>query len=258
MEMTWEELIFPFDERRDLVTPGDKQTTINYCVEQFVEIGNAAIAERGAFRVALSGGSTPKQIFEMLATKEWASKLDWSKVWLFWGDERNVPPNHPDSNFRMAMQAGLNSVEIPENQIFRMPADESLEHGALRYEESILEHVPEGVFDLVQLGMGVDGHTASLFPETHALHTHDRSVAANYIPTKDSWRMTLTYSCINRSRHLAIYVIGESKAEMLVKVLEGPYQPDHLPVQRIGTTTHKALWIADDTAVAKLLENQQT
>lgn len=256
MTELWKEQVQPFDERRDFVVPGDRETTEQFCVQQFVSIAREAIAERGAFYVALAGGSTPKAIFEKLAEDPIAKDVQWSKVWLFWSDERSVPPNHPDSNYRMAMQSGLNQLGIPEEQTFRMPADESLEHGASRYEALIREKVPDQVFDLIQLGMGDDGHTASLFPETHALHTQDRLVVSNFVPQKDTWRMTFTYALINRARVISIYVLGAGKADILPEVLEGPYQPDHLPSQRVGTRSNHALWIMDQDASSKILESQ--
>lgn len=249
-----------FDDRRDIVIPGSTEKTLTYCVEHFISIGNEAIATHGMFCVALSGGSTPKTIFQGLSSATNQSRLDWKRVLLFWSDERSVPPNDPESNYKMAMDAGFNKIPIPKQNIFRMPADsDDLPEAAKAYEKLIIEHVPEKTFDLVMLGMGEDGHTASLFPKTHALHTDEaeRLVVANFVPQKNTWRMSLTFNCINAARHIAIYVLGKGKAGMLKHVLTSPYDPDTLPIQHIGTRQHKALWIVDDEAAQDLLKQER-
>jgi 6-phosphogluconolactonase len=237
--------VLPFDERRDVAIPGDKDATINYCVNHFIKTATHAITARGRFCVALAGGSTPKAIFERLQPEQ----LDWSKVFLFWSDERTVKPDHPDSNYRMAMDAGFAQLPIPDNQIFRMVAEENIEANAQAYEKTILEHVPEGVFDLIMLGMGEDGHTASLFPETHALDANHVLVVSNLVPQKDTWRMTFTYACINQAHEIVIYVLGDGKAAMVDQVLNAGAS---LPIQKVGTPAQKALWILDQGAAAKL------
>lgn len=252
MKNDWKKYIQNFDERRNIIVPGNAKETINFAVEQLIAIANESIAERGVFTIALSGGSTPKAIFELLAKKPYCDQIDWDKIRIFWSDERNVSPEHPDSNYHMAMHAGLNSLPIPNKNIYRMPAEEDIEAGAAKYDELIRTVIPSGEFDLIMLGMGEDGHTASLFPKTEALHSQGRLVVANYVPQKNTWRMTLTYECINFARHIAIYVIGGNKAAMLELVLKTPYDPDSLPVQRIGTPTHIALWIVDADAARNL------
>ncbi len=242
-----------FDDRRDIIVPGNMQETLTFCVEHFIAIGNKAIAARGKFTVALSGGSTPKAIFQLLASPAYREKLDWNKTFVFWSDERCVPPTDSESNYHMAMEAGFSSLPIPKEQIFRMPADSpDLSAAAKSYEELILKHVPAGSFDLVMLGMGEDGHTASLFPKTHGLHADDGLVIPNYVPQKNTWRMSFTFDCINNSHNIAIYVIGKSKVTMLKHVLTAPFDPDTLPIQNIGTRSHKALWIADADAAQGL------
>ncbi len=242
-----------FDERRSLVAPGDYDNTLHFCLEHFVDIANDSIADHGFFAVALSGGSTPKAIFEGLCEKPFRQQIDWKCVHLYWSDERCVPPYHPDSNYRMAMDAGLAKLHIAPENIHRMQAEGDVEEGALAYEHVITAKVPGASFDLVMLGMGEDGHTASLFPKTHGLHSGDRLVVANYIPQHDTWRMTLTFRCINTAKNSAIYVMGKSKAAMVNKVLTSPYEPDELPVQRVGTPEHPALWIGDKEAFSLLV-----
>lgn len=253
MKNDWKKHIQNYDERRNIVLPGNAKETVIFAVEQLIAIANESIAERGVFTIALSGGSTPKAIFELLAKEPYCNQIDWNKVRIFWSDERSVPPDHPDSNYHMAMHAGLNSLPIQDKNIFRMTAELDIEASAIKYEELIRTILPSGEFDLIMLGMGEDGHTASLFPKTLALHSVDRLVVANYVPQKNTWRMTLTYKCINSARYIAIYVIGESKAAMLKLVLTAPYNPDVLPIQRVGTPSHKALWIVDKDAAKDLL-----
>lgn len=253
MLQTWKETLTSFDDRRDLIIPGDADKTIQFSVEQFIAVGQTAINERGFFTVALSGGSTPKTIYQQLSDTKYRTRLDWKKVKLFWSDERCVPPTDPESNYHMAMKAGFATLGIPEQNVFRMPADDpDPTLAAQQYEKTILENVPQGIFDLVMLGMGEDGHTASLFPKTHGLHPGTRLVIANFIPQKSTWRMTLTFECINQAREIVIYVLGKSKAAMLKQVLNAPFEPDSYPIQNIGTRTHKALWIADTEAAKDL------
>lgn len=244
----WKQNVRPYDERRNFVIPGNSQDTIRFAVEQLISIAQEAIASRDVFTIALSGGSTPKAIFELLSKEPYSKQIPWDKVLIFWSDERNVPPDDPESNYCMAMQAGLKTLPIPSENIFRMQAEGDIDKSAAEYDRLILKNIPMGKFDLMMLGMGEDGHTASLFPKTHALHANDRLAVANYIPQKNTWRMTLTYKCINSARNIVIYVIGKSKAAMLKFVLTAPYNPDELPVQRVGDEEHKALWIVDNAA----------
>lgn len=242
--------IFSFNERADIARGPTKQSTIDFAVKQFLEVATKAILERGAFHVALSGGSTPKAIFEKFTPE----MLDWSKVHLYWSDERAVPPTDDDSNYKMAMDAGFSGLPIPSQQIHRMIGEGDLVVEAKNYQTLLKTNLPDGRFDLVMLGMGDDGHTASLFPETHALTDTAEWVAANYVPQKSFWRLTLTYPAINRSRSIVVYVLGKSKAEIVKEVLTGPYLPLKYPIQGVGTMTRKPLWILDDAA-GSLLNN---
>lgn len=249
----WKEQLQSYDERRDITIPGDQQKTVQYCVDQFLSLAKNAIAKHNYFAVALSGGSTPKAIYQGILKSPVCFEVDWKRVLLFWSDERCVPQDHPDSNYRMTMEAGFNKLPVPPHNIFPMfNSDENLEDQVLDYETLIAKHVPSGQFDLVMLGMGEDGHTASLFPKTHGLHSIDRQVIANFVPEKDVWRISLTYECINAADCIAIYVLGKNKAEMVEKIFTEPYQPDFLPIQKIGTSKHKAIWILDSDAASKL------
>ena len=236
-----------FDERRDISIPGNTEETLRFAVEHWIRMAQDSIAARNRFAVALSGGSTPKAIYQALS--EQSERLDWSKVWLFWSDERSVPPDHPDSNYFMAMQS---LSRLPITQIFRMEAEKEIEGASERYEALIRKKLGSTFFDLVMLGIGVDGHTASLFPNTSALRASDRLVVANHIPEKRSWRMTLTIPCINQSWKAVIYALGSSKETIVTNVLQAP-RISSWPASQIGTAERKALWILDRSA-AHLLQ----
>lgn len=252
--MTWLEQVRSLDERRDIVIPGDAKETIEFCVRQFIEIAQDAVRKRGKFFVALSGGSTPKALFEQLAKPENRDEVPWEMTRVFWSDERCVPANHPDSNYKMALDAGLGTLPMDPQHIFRMKGEADPEEAAKEYEHWVRELIPGHVFDLMTLGMGEDGHTASLFPKTHGLHATNRQAIANYVPQKETWRLSLTFECINAARNIALYVLGKGKAATVKNVLLSPYDPDQYPVQRVGIPGHKALWILDQDAASDYLK----
>ena len=249
----WKTMIANFDSRRDLIVPGNKEQTIDFCVNQLIQIGQEAISTRGQFFIALSGGSTPNAIYKKISQAPFKDQLDWNQVFFFWSDERSVPPEDAESNYHNSMLSGLSSLPLPKSHVLRMQAEENIEENALAYEQLIQTTIPNASFDLIMLGMGEDGHTASLFPQTHGLHANNRLVIANYVPQKKTWRMSLTYDCIHKAKQVIIYVLGKDKAEMVKTVLIGEENPDLLPIQRIGTTKHKALWILDTLASEKIL-----
>lgn len=231
-----------WDERRDYIIAGNTEQTVDFAVEHWVHSSQRAIQQRGRFVVALSGGSTPKAIYERLKRE----KVDWEKVWLFWSDERAVPPDSLESNYKMAMES-LSQVGIPASQIFRMKAETDIEKNAQEYEEKIHHALDKHLFDLVMLGVGEDGHTASLFPKSKGLEEKNRLVIANHISEKKSWRMTFTFPCINRSLHAVIYALGASKHLIVPKVLAAAIDSE-FPASKVGTREHKALWILDADA----------
>nr|WP_166155079.1 6-phosphogluconolactonase [Neochlamydia sp. AcF84]NGY94701.1 6-phosphogluconolactonase [Neochlamydia sp. AcF84] len=252
LNSSWKTKIQVFDDRRDLVAAGNYREALLYCVEQFINLANTCIENQGYFAVALSGGSTPKAIFQILTSLENRERIDWSKVLLFWSDERSVPPTHPESNYLNAMEAGFNALPLKATNIFRMQAENNIEENARHYQHLIQTKIPKKNFDAVLLGMGEDGHTASLFPQTSGLHAGDRLVIGNFIPQKNTWRMTLTYECINAASYILLYVFGKGKEDMVFQALKGPYNPELIPVQKVGTPTHKALWILDDNSKSLL------
>jgi 6-phosphogluconolactonase len=222
---------------------------------RFAEMAETFTNDAGRFTVALSGGSTPKAMFQILAEKPFADSLPWRSSYFFWGDERCVPPDHPDSNFRMANEALLSKVPIPSENIFRIPAeDEDHERAAANYSETLQTFFAEERpgLDLVFLGMGADGHTASLFPGTTALRVNDRVAVGNYVEKFQSWRITLTADSINRARNIIFLVAGADKAPALKEVIRGPRNPEQYPSQLIEPSHGTLLWMVDEAA-AKLL-----
>jgi 6-phosphogluconolactonase len=209
------------------------------------------IDEHHRFSIALSGGSTPKALYQILATPQVASEIDWPKVEVFFGDERCVPPEHAESNYRMAREALLGKVPIPGDNIYRMRGEIEPEEAAKEYGLMLKEKFGDGGIDLMLLGLGEDGHTASLFPHTPALHeTKHRCVAqlVEHSTTGRSWRLTLTPPFINQCRQILVLVSGENKACAMHEVLEGPRDPDRLPMQLIEPVTGEVVWLADAAA----------
>lgn len=248
----WKNSIFIYDVRRNIAIADTEDEMVALCTEHFVDCAARAIARSGRFAVALSGGSTPKRIFQNITSTKHRHRIDWEKVLLFWSDERAVPPDHPDSNYRMAMEAGFANVPIQATHIFRMCGEREIEANAKRYEQILKEQLSSGMLDLVILGMGDDGHTASLFPNTHALESDGRLVMANYVPEHHCWRMTLSFEAINQSLESVIYIIGKSKAAKVKEVFSLDTEKENLPIDRIGTPQHPALWILDAAAASEL------
>jgi 6-phosphogluconolactonase len=218
----------------------------------------AALAEHGRCAIALAGGSTPRALYRLLAVPPWRDAMPWADILWFWGDERHVPPDHPDSNFRMAHDALLSQVPVPAANVFRIEAeDPDPAAAAVRYEARIRDALGLGpkvfpTFDLVLLGIGADGHTASLFPGTVALRETRRIVVANRVPQLDTDRITLTAPAINHAARVVFLVAGADKAPALAAVLEGPRDPDRLPSQLVAPDSGPALWLVDHAAAAQL------
>ncbi len=212
-----------------------------------------AVGKTGRFTVALSGGSTPKNLYSLLATNQ---SIPWQKIFFFFGDERHVPPNHPDSNYRMANEALLSKTSIPAQNVFRVPAEEpDAKVAAQKYEDSLKKFfaVPMGqfpVFDLIYLGVGPDGHTASLFPGTTALAEKQRWVVSNWVEKFKTDRITFTYPLINNAVCVTFLSSGSDKAATLHEVLENPNAG--LPSQGIKPTHGSLVWMIDRAAAAQL------
>ena len=225
----------------------------------FAEKVEQAVATRGIARVAISGGSTPQATFKLLADPAgpFAASVPWGKVQLFWVDERCVGPDDPESNYGVAKRLLLSKVPIPAENVFRMEGELDPEVAASRYESTLrnvmkMEGAESPAFDLLTLGMGPDGHTASLFPNTDGLNEMGRLVIANHVPQKDVWWISLTWMVINHAAEVAFEVEGPGKTDVLAEVLTGPRDPERLPSQLIRPASGKLLFLLDEAAAAKL------
>ncbi len=237
----------------------DAEQVVRRVAESVVQVGAAAIERHGRFFVALSGGATPRPLYRLLTQGGYRDQIDWSRVEWFWTDERTVPPDHPDSNYRMASEALLVPLGIETRRIHGMRADRpELDGSAQDYEREIADSFcvsradrpPR--FDLILLGMGDDGHTASLFPYTSALNANDRWVVANDIPPLNTRRMTMTYNLINRAEHIVFVVTGKDKASRLAEVLQGAYDPQRLPAQAVRSDSGTVEWFVDAASAIQL------
>ena len=215
--------------------------------ERVVAAASLAADEGRTFSLALSGGSTPKALYELLALDAYRPRIDWAKVEVFFGDERNVPPDHKDSNYRMAREALLAKVPIPGDNVYRMAGELDANEAAKQYGQMLKEKFGDGGLDLVLLGMGEDGHTASLFPGTSALGEARHRCVASYVEKLKTWRITLTAPFINRSQQVMVLVTGASKARRLAEVLEGEQDPQRRPIQLIRPEG-RLVWLVDAAA----------
>jgi 6-phosphogluconolactonase len=238
-----------------LIKP-DATELINTAADKLVDYANQCVAERGQFTFALSGGSTPKAFYELMASEPWRSQMPWKNSIILFGDERAVPHDDPRSNYQMAAQALLYKVGILPENIWRLRGEaENLDEAAQEYERRLREL--DGVIDLTLLGMGPDGHTASLFPSSPILTEMQRlCVSTPEAPLEPHVRrLTLTYSAINASRQVWILVTGGSKAERLQQVLEGEHQPHQLPIQGVHPLDGELVWMLDSAAASQLKES---
>lgn len=231
------------------------QELFHAAAEKFCSVGSDAIGKHGRFSVALSGGSTPRGLHQELATK-FSSTLAWDKVFFFWGDERHVPPDSSDSNFRMAHETLLSKLPIPAKNIFRIPAElPDAREAARKYSETLQKFFdpPPNTFprfDFILLGMGPDGHTASLFPGTAALQDQDHFVVANWVEKLNTFRITFTYPVLNNAVSIMMLVSGDEKAEMVRRALEDPAA--NLPCQGVYPENGELVWFLDKGAAVKL------
>jgi 6-phosphogluconolactonase len=237
----------------------DAATLAQRAANYFVEMVGEAVAGRGRARIAISGGSTPKATFQLLAdpNEPFRSRMPWNDLDLYWVDERCVGPDDADSNYRMTREALLDHVPIAPEQIHRIEGELDPQAAADKYASELrtsfrLEGVQSPRFDLVALGMGPDGHTASLFPRTAAIHETGRTVTANHVPQMNTWRITLTWPVINAARSVFFLIAGTDKAEVLSEVLTGPRDVERLPSQLIRPSSGILTLILDKAAAALL------
>jgi 6-phosphogluconolactonase len=229
---------------------------------RFVSVAAQAVRERGRFLVALAGGSTPRGLYAALAMSEVAGLVDWRRTHVFWGDERCVPPDDPASNYRLARITLLDRVAIPAANVHRIRGEDAPEQAAVAYERELRQvlDTPDGPpsvrpgrrLDLVLLGMGGNGHTASIFPRLAAVRERERWVMAEHVAEVAGWRITLTPPVLNAAAQVLFLVSGADKAAMLHRVLEGPIDPDALPAQVIAPRDGALTWLVDEGAAAAL------
>lgn len=230
----------------------DKAALTQGAADYVLQHAQTAIAQDKRCSLVLAGGSTPRPVYELLASPPYASRIDWSAVHVFFGDERTVPPNHVDSNYRMARESLLDHLPIPAAHVYRLRGEINPHQAALEYDQALRQFfgLNPPTFDVVLLGMGDDGHTASLFPHTAALDETVHWVVANNVPQHDTWRLTLTPPILNQAAHVAFIISGLKKAARLQEVINGAHNPRNLPSQLIAATD----WLLDQDAASKLEE----
>jgi len=230
--------------------------------EEVIAAAVAAIEMTGRLAIALAGGSTPRQLYALLATAPYAARVPWARVEVYFGDERCVPPDDKASNYRMARETLLAHVPLPATRVHRVHGEDAPEIAAAAYERALRTAFatptgpPQSVLgrclDLLLLGMGDNGHTASLFPHSRTVHERERWVVADTVDATPKERVTLTAPVINAARHALFLVAGADKAPMLRRVLEGPHDPDALPAQLVAPTDGRLTWMVDAAAAAEL------
>ena len=233
----------------------DAEAVSRAAAQELVELARAAIADRGRFCVALSGGSTPRRMYEILSESPRWAQLDWRRVEFFWGDERSVPPEHPDSNYGVAAAVLLDKLGVSAERVHRIRGELSNpEQAAALYQDELAqvfatpaEGLPP-VFDLILLGMGPDGHTASLFPYSPALTERRRWVVGYTVARLGKPRITMTFPLLNRALEIRLLVTGADKASVLREALAGPRDPERLPVQAVVPEAGRLVWFVDRAA----------
>ncbi|HTU41167.1 MAG TPA: 6-phosphogluconolactonase [Candidatus Aquilonibacter sp.] len=244
----------PNFELRKLTTPQD---LFQAAADEVIHAAEESVSKHNCFTIALSGGSTPKNLYNLIAANA-SSTLPWDRMFFFFGDERHVPPDNAESNFRMANESLLSKVPIPPGNIFRVPSENpDASAAAEAYEKSLrsffavqADEFPH--FDLILLGMGPDGHTASLFPETAALQEKSRLVVANWVEKLKTHRITFTLPVINAARRVLFLVSGTDKAAALHEVLEGKQPAEKYPSKLVRPTNGKLIWLVDRAAASEL------
>lgn len=241
-----------------VVVSRDTEDAYPLAAQTIVDAARQAVEARGKFTIALSGGSTPKKLYELLASPQWAAKMPWDKTEFFWGDERYVPASDPNSNYYMTQQAMLERAKVPTANVHRVKTEEADPGRAAElYEQEIRRVVPaapDGLpqFDLVLLGLGANGHTASLFPYQPALHEKTKLVVAEYIDEVKMTRVTMSPPLINAARQIAFVALGSDKATVVRDVVTGVFDPERLPAQLVRPANGNVLWIIDPAAAEKL------
>jgi 6-phosphogluconolactonase len=243
---------------REIIVAANAAELAQTAASRFVTIVRARQADSGRATTALSGGSTPRALFTLLADEPYATQVDWSTVDVFWGDERTVPPDHADSNYRMAWETLLSKVPMQADHMHRMRGELDPKDAARAYEEELASvfadagpgHPP--AFDLILLGLGPDGHTASLFPGTEALPVRDRLVVANEVPQQGTTRLTFTVPVLLAAKNVMFLVAGPDKADAVFRAVEDDWNPNETPSQFLRQAHGRVIWMLDRAAAARL------
>ncbi|MCY7346922.1 MAG: 6-phosphogluconolactonase [Pyrinomonadaceae bacterium] len=251
-------------ENRKVTVLNNLEELSRAAAAKFVELAQSGIAAKGSFTVALAGGSTPKKLYELLAdeNESFRAEVDWRKINFFWGDERCVAPDSDESNYRMANESLLKPLNISPSNIHRFKSESDAETAARDYERFLrffFNEPNDGVprFDLILLGMGADGHTASLFPNTDVLRETEKLVAAPFVEKFGTHRLTLTPNVINNASNVIFQVAGADKADALREVLDGEIQPETFPSQIVNLSSGKVYWFLDEAAAQHLSSNHK-
>jgi len=240
-------LFFPVT-KPEIIVCRDLQELNRKAAEQFIALAGAASAQAERFAVALSGGSTPKALYELRGSAEYRDRVEWSRVHLFWGDERCVPLDHPESNFRMVQESLLNRVQIPPENVHRMAGEKEPEAAAEEYEKELRRFLNSTSdrpprFDLVYLGLGEDGHTASLFPGSAAVSENRRWVTTAYVERLKAYRLTLTLSVINAAAQVTFLISGASKRAIVNQLLGAGLDSSNFPAAKVSPPDGKLAWL---------------
>ncbi len=231
----------------------NKSALVQATAEMIAVTSMDAIHARGVCAIALSGGTTPKEVYEVLAHESFRERIDWPRVHWFWGDERMVPPEHSESNYRMTQAALLSRAPVPKNNVHRIKGELAPQQAAQDYREALQAFFNghKQIFDLILLGLGEDGHTASLFPETTALQEMAHAVTEVFVPKLDKWRVTLTLPILNQARKVVFLVAGKTKAEIVAGVL-GLQQPAFKwPASLVQPQSGELYWLVDSEAAPR-------
>ena len=244
---------------RIIIVCRDARELNQKAAEQFIAAANRATKSTGRFTVALSGGSTPMGLYALLASADYNRRIPWNQVHLFWGDERCVPPDHPQSNFRMVRESLLTKIKIPPENVHRMAGEKEPKTAAVEYEEQMMKffRLSEGTlprFDLILLGLGEDGHTASLFPGSDALNETKQLVAANFVEKFNAHRLTLTLPVLNHGADVVFLVAGQSKAAVVKEILGKKTDSPVLPAARVMPLDGHLTWLITRDAATALVE----
>jgi len=244
----------------DVVIFSDGEKLSQAAADYIVRLARESITAHGKFTIALSGGSTPKKLYGLLASDPYRGQIDWPHVEIFWSDERCVPVTDPECNYNMALEVMLSKLQLESSQIHRMPADEKDQDAAAEQYTQEMRRVfgTDGIpaFDLIQLGMGPEGHTASLFPHQASLHEQERLVMPVSVPKPPPPRLTFTPPLLNAAKHVLFLVTGAEKADAVQAVLEGVRNPDEYPAQIVQPNNGDVTWMLDTAASDKLSQKQ--